>query len=79
MIPIVLLGNKVDLRDQFPNHISDGQAEEFAEKLSEKSMESGFPVKYMPTSAKTGLNVSAAFDMLGNVYLDYVEKMQANR
>lgn len=79
MIPIVLLGNKVDLRDQFPNHISDGQAEEFAEKLSKKTMESGFPVKYMPTSAKTGLNVSAAFDMLGSVYLDYVEKMQSQR
>jgi len=40
-------------------------------------MESGFPVKYMPTSAKTGLNVSAAFDMLGSVYLDYVEAQQA--
>lgn len=76
MIPLVLLGNKIDLREQFPNHVTDGQAEDFSSKLSEKSEESGFPVKYMPTSAKTGLNVSAAFDMLGNVYLDYVEEQQ---
>jgi len=73
MIPVVLLGNKVDLRDQFPNHISDAQAEEYADKLSKQTMESGFPVKYMPTSAKSGLNISSAFDMLGNVYLDYIE------
>jgi small GTP-binding protein len=77
MIPLVLLGNKVDLREQFPNHITDGQAEEFSENLSKKTMESGFPVKYMPTSAKTGLNISAAFDMLGSVYLDYVQAQQA--
>ena len=77
MIPIVLLGNKVDLRDQFPNHITDDQAEELAEKLSNKTEGQGFPVKYMPTSAKSGLNVSSAFDMLGNVYLDYVEAQQS--
>ncbi len=77
MIPVVLLGNKVDLREQFPNHITDAQAEEFADNLTRKSADVGFPVKYMPTSAKTGLNVSAAFDMLGNVYLDYVEAQQS--
>jgi small GTP-binding protein len=77
MIPIVLLGNKVDLREQFPNHITDQQAEEFADNLSKKTMEAGFPVKFMPTSAKTGLNVSTAFDMLGSVYLDFVEAQQA--
>ena len=77
MIPVVLLGNKVDLREQFPNHITDAQAEEFADNLTNKSADAGFPVKYMPTSAKTGLNVSAAFDMLGNVYLDYVEAQQS--
>lgn len=77
MIPIVILGNKVDLRDQFPNHISDEQAEDFCDRLSKKTMEQGFPTKYLPTSAKTGLNVSAAFDMLGNVYLDYYEAQKA--
>jgi len=75
-IKFQIWGNKVDLRDQFPNHVTDNQAEEFAEKLSKKTDDIGFPVKFMPTSAKTGLNVSAAFDMLGNVYLDYVEAAQ---
>ena len=72
-IPVVLLGNKVDLRESFPNHVTDAQAEEFAAKKSEDTQKSGFSIKYMPTSAKSGLNVSAAFDALGNVYLDYVE------
>ena len=76
-IPVVLLGNKADLRDQFPNHVTDSQAEEYAAKLSERTQRAGFPVRYMSTSAKTGLNVSAAFDMLGNVYLDYVEAQQS--
>jgi small GTP-binding protein len=76
LIPVVLLGNKVDLREQFPNHVTDSQAEEFAANLTNKTEAQGFPVRYMPTSAKTGLNVSAAFDMLGNVYLDYVEAQQ---
>jgi small GTP-binding protein len=79
MIPVVILGNKVDLREQFPNHVTDSQADEFCNNLSKKTMESGFPVKFMPTSAKTGLNVSAAFDMLGNVYLDFVEAHQAKK
>ena len=75
-IPVVLLGNKVDLRDQFPNHVTDAMAEEYVAKLSDRTSKAGFPVRYMPTSAKSGLNVSAAFDMLGNVYLDYVEAAQ---
>ncbi len=77
-IPVVLLGNKADLRDQFPNHVTDAQAEEYAAKLTERTMKAGFPVRYMSTSAKTGLNVAAAFDMLGNVYLDYVEAQQSS-
>ena len=72
-----MLGNKVDLRESFPNHVTDAQAEEFAAKKSETTQEAGFSIKYMPTSAKSGLNVSAAFDMLGTVYLDYVEKQMA--
>ncbi|MHA2295479.1 MAG: GTP-binding protein [Candidatus Hodarchaeales archaeon] len=73
-IPIVLLGNKVDLRDQFPNHVTDEQAMTYAERLSEKTRSEGFEVNYLPTSAKTGLNVPDSFDALGKVYFQFVEK-----
>ncbi|MHA1449172.1 MAG: Rab family GTPase [Candidatus Hodarchaeales archaeon] len=74
VIPLVILGNKVDLRDQFPNHVTDEQALSYCEKLSEKTRSEGFEIQYLPTSAKTGLNVAESFDKLGTVYFQFVEK-----
>ena len=78
-IPFVLLGNKVDLRDQFPNSITDEQALEYCERMSEQTAETGFDVKYMATSAKTGLNVDDAFATLGEVYFKFVEAQQQSQ
>ncbi len=49
-MPMVILGNKVDLEDR--RQVTDEEALNFAEAL-------GLP--YLATSAKTGLNVEAAF------------------
>lgn len=76
VIPMVILGNKADLRDQFPNSVTDDQGHEFVEKLSKETEPHGFKIRYLTTSAKTGLNVEAAFDMLGQVYFEFVEKAQ---
>ncbi|MFW9997854.1 MAG: GTP-binding protein [Candidatus Odinarchaeota archaeon] len=73
-IPLVILGNKVDLRAQFPNHVTDEQAKEYCEKLTEQTQSEGFEVQYLPTSAKTGLNVPESFDSLGKGYFQFVEK-----
>jgi len=73
-IPLVILGNKVDLRDQFPNHITDDQARSYCAKLSALTEGDGFGVHYLPTSAKTGLNVPDSFDKLGEVYFQFVER-----
>ena len=73
IIPVVILGNKVDLRDQFPNSISPEQGQEFCEKLSEQTNPHGFETKYLETSAKTGLNIQEAFHALGEVYFKFVE------
>ena len=73
IVPIVLLGNKADLRDQYPDSITTEMAQRYAAKLSEQTRPHGFDIHYMDTSAKTGLNVSQAFDELGRVYFQYLE------
>ncbi|MFX0116532.1 MAG: GTP-binding protein [Candidatus Hodarchaeota archaeon] len=72
-IPLVILGNKSDLRGHSPDEISNEQALEFAETLSEETRSTGFETPYLETSAKTGQNVNEAFQMLGNSILKYVE------
>lgn len=71
-VPIVLLGNKFDLRNKFPEAISSDQGELLAEQLSEKTSEEGFEVSYLETSAKTGQNVTQAFSLLGKNISDFI-------
>lgn len=73
-IPIIILGNKVDLRDQYPESISNEIVQRYCVKLSEQTKQYGFEIKYLETSAKTGLNVKEAFESLARVYLDYVAR-----
>ncbi|MHA1996124.1 MAG: Rab family GTPase [Candidatus Hodarchaeales archaeon] len=77
VIPIILAGNKIDLRDSVDsadslNFVSDSQALEFCDTLSKRTLEFGFSVQYFPVSAKTGINVSEVLDLLGNTYLDQI-------
>ena len=65
-VSVVLIGNKIDLRDDVPNCVTDGQAQEFVKELSKETEKlGGFQIAYVPTSAKTGENIQMAFDMLG--------------
>jgi small GTP-binding protein len=63
-IPIVLIGNKTDLRDQFKDNeamkgamVTMEEGRKFADSLEKQ----GIPTSFIETSAKTGLNVEAAF------------------
>ena len=60
VVPIVLLGNKADLK----RAVSQKQAIEYSRVLSETLAPYGITVPYMDTSAKTGLNVQEAFTTL---------------
>lgn len=69
IVPLVLIGNKSDLRDTAPDPVLREQAEEYARSLSSWS---GFTVPYIETSAKTGENVDEAFrTLLKNIVIFY--------
>ena len=76
VVPIVLIGNKSDLRATAKDPIMREQSEEYARSLSAWS---GFTVPYIETSAKTGENVDEAFKtLLKNIVLFY-EKLYAQQ
>lgn len=79
VIPIVVLGNKVDLRDQIPDCISIEQAQDFCTTLSEKTRSHGFDIQYLETSAKTGLHVNDAFKAIARVRFQFLEEMKKKK
>jgi GTPase SAR1 family protein len=71
-LPLIILGNKVDLREKGPHHVSDEKASQFATMLSNVAKKyRGFDIHYLPTSAKTGLNINLAFELLGEAILNF--------
>lgn len=62
--PLVLIGNKIDLRENIPDCITTEEGEAMAKKLSE---EFGVNVPYIETSAKLGINVDEAFNKLAQL------------
>ncbi|MFW9996909.1 MAG: GTP-binding protein [Candidatus Odinarchaeota archaeon] len=75
IIPIVILGNKYDLRDQSADCVDAEEALEYVKNLSEKTKKRGFEIRFLNTSAKTGLNVPEAFQALGEVYFNFIENL----
>ncbi|WP_455464235.1 Rab family GTPase [Candidatus Hodarchaeum mangrovi] len=67
-VPIIVVSNKIDLRktrDEFQNLISPQQGKEFTFQLNKITEPDGFNCHFIETSAKTGVNVSQAFALLG--------------
>jgi GTPase SAR1 family protein len=63
-IPIVLIGNKIDLREQFKDNpvmqqtlVTTEEGQALAKRISER----GAHASFLETSAKTGQNVEASF------------------
>lgn len=63
VVPITLIGNKSDLRDK--KSVPKDKVLEYCKMLSERTLEHGFEVNYVETSAKTGENIDLAFVTLG--------------
>ncbi len=69
IVPVVLIGNKVDLRDSSPYSVPEENAIQYANSLSQWSK---FDVEYIETSAKTGQNVEKSFLTLAREIKKYV-------
>jgi len=61
----IVLGNKSDLKDQIK--IKDEDIKKVIEKLRKKK---NIEAAYLATSAKTGENIPAAFEMMGKMFLE---------
>ncbi|NHK32987.1 MAG: GTP-binding protein [Asgard group archaeon] len=72
IVPIVLIGNKTDLRGTVPCLPKDAGIT-YAKALSDWT---GFEVPYLETSAKTGLNVDEAFMLLSKQIESFLDRYQ---
>jgi small GTP-binding protein len=69
-IPVILLGNKSDLRDMVSTSINPHDGRVLAKGLTEFYAQNQWEIPYFDTSAKTGDNVEKAFLHLGRMILD---------
>jgi small GTP-binding protein len=69
-VPFIVLGNKSDL----PGAIEQGDVDKFVQKMQSEITDIPFDIKFLETSAKSGLNVTEAFEELGLSIKDYIEK-----
>ena len=71
-LPIILIGNKVDMRDENEDEcISREMGESLAEDLSD---ELDLPVPFIETSAKTGKNIEEAFNIITDYFIKDIQK-----
>jgi len=76
LVPIVVVANKIDLRNGGTATISRDQGWSFTKNLSKVTESEGFHCHFIETSAKTGVNISQAFSLLGINVLKFIETHQ---
>jgi GTPase SAR1 family protein len=72
-IPTILLGNKYDLIETAEQVVPQEDIDKLVSELNKNSDKTGFAVKYLDTSALTGLNVEDAFETLGETILKWLK------
>lgn len=74
-IPIMIVGNKQDLVEK--RQVKEETGQKVAKLLSKVSMKhKGFRITYLPTSAKTGMNVKKVFQLLGFSMLEWGDSLR---
>ncbi len=71
--PLILIANKIDLRNEIPQTLTPEQGKNYAKQLSELTLPQGFEIPFIETSAKTGENVDRAFQLLGKTIIKFRE------
>jgi len=69
--PIVLVGNKIDLREKYPDCVTREEGEKLAKILSKML---GYEVPYVESSALKNINIDEIFNTLGRLILSKVFK-----
>lgn len=67
-MPVVLIGNKIDLRSNNSDDISTDEGITLAKSIQEEN-KTNFIIPYVETSAKTGENIDLAFRTITDHYL----------
>jgi len=75
-IPIVVVANKIDMRDLSDDTVSPEQGRVFTNRLTDLTKSEGFECSYIETSAKTGVNIQSAFALLGTNVMKFVDKQR---
>ncbi|MFX1533997.1 MAG: GTP-binding protein [Promethearchaeota archaeon] len=63
LFPLIILGNKVDLRQEGKSYVKEEQGLELVNQLR-RELGDALTIEFLETSAKTGFNVSTAFKLL---------------
>ncbi|OLS19375.1 MAG: GTPase KRas precursor [Candidatus Heimdallarchaeota archaeon LC_3] len=66
-MPLVVIGNKIDLRDQKADCISTDEGKKYIEEQLDKRVD--YKVEYIETSALTGENIDKAFKTIADYYM----------
>lgn len=74
-IPYILLGNKSDLDNTIEQNILDT----FIERSQSEITDIPYQIKYLDTSAKSGVNVTEAFTLLAKTIQGYIEEYRKIR
>ena len=78
IVPLVLIGNKSDLRNIKDINVTKAQAQAYADSLTSWMTQSGLKystANYIETSAKTGVNVDEAFKILLKNIISHQEEL----
>ena len=75
-VPIVVVANKIDMRELSDDTVSPEQGRIFTERLTKLTRPEGFDCFYIETSAKTGVNIQAAFTLLGENIMRFVSRQR---
>ncbi|MFX0207167.1 MAG: Rab family GTPase [Candidatus Hodarchaeota archaeon] len=75
-VPIVVVANKIDMRELSDDTVSPEQGRIFTERLTKLTKPEGFDCFYIETSAKTGVNIQAAFTLLGENIMKFVSRQR---
>ncbi|MFW9904269.1 MAG: Rab family GTPase [Candidatus Thorarchaeota archaeon] len=75
-VPIVVVANKIDMRELSDDTVSPEQGRIFTERLTKLTKPEGFDCYYIETSAKTGVNIQAAFTLLGENIMKFVSRQR---